>query len=240
QLFPVVARRPSTPPLFPYTTLFRSQTGHRAAAHVAGELGAPLQQAGVEVEDVTGERLTARRAAQQQGDRAVGVGLLGEVVEDDQDVLALVHPVLADGRTGVGGDVLVARGVGGRGGDDGGVLHRARLLQAGTHLRDRRALLADGDVDAAHLALGVARQPALTLVEDRVDGDRGLTGAAVADDQLTLATADRRHGVDRLDAGLQRLLHGLPLDDRGGLQFEGAQLLVLDRALAVEGLAQGV
>jgi hypothetical protein len=68
-------------------------------------------------------------------------------------------------------------------------------------LGDRRVLLADGDVDALH---------ALTLlVEDRVDGDGGLARLAVADDQLALAAADRRHGVDGLDAGLQRLAHRL-------------------------------
>jgi hypothetical protein len=37
---------------------------------------------------------------------------------------------------------------------------------------------------------------------------RGLAGLAVADDQLALAAADRDHRVDRLDAGLQRLVTG--------------------------------
>ena len=53
--------------------------------------------------------------------------------------------------------------------------------------------------------LRVAGLPVLPLVEDRVDADRGLAGLAVADDQLTLAAADRGHRVDGLDAGLQRL-----------------------------------
>ena len=35
-----------------------------------------------------------------------------------------------------------------------------------------------------------------------------LAGLAVADDQLALAAADRDHGVDRLDAGLDRRVHG--------------------------------
>ena len=60
------------------------------------------------------------------------------------------------------------------------------------------------------------------LVEDRVDGDRRLAGAAVADDQLALAAADRDHRVDRLDAGLERLLHRLALDDARRLELERA------------------
>ena len=55
--------------------------------------------------------------------------------------------------------------------------------------------------------------------------DRGLAGLTVTDDQLALAAADRGHGVDRLDAGLQRLLDRLALDDRGRLQLEGAARL---------------
>src|SRR6185437_14988215 len=63
-------------------------------------------------------------------------------------------------------------------------------------------------------------------------------GLPVADDQLPLTTADRGHRVDRLDAGLQRLLNGLPLDNRRGLQFQFTLRGVLDRAEAVERLAK--
>jgi hypothetical protein len=42
----------------------------------------------VQVEHVAGVGLAARRAAQQQRHGAVGLGLLGQVVEDDEDVLA--------------------------------------------------------------------------------------------------------------------------------------------------------
>ena len=65
------------------------QPGQRPAAQVLGQLGAALQQPRVQVEDVAGVGLAARRAAQQQRDGAVGLGLLGQVVEDDQDVLAV-------------------------------------------------------------------------------------------------------------------------------------------------------
>ena len=100
------------------------------------------------------------------------------------------------------------------------------LLERGDGLRDGRALLADRDVDALHaLAL---------LGEDRVDRDGGLAGLAVADDELPLAAADRRHRVDGLDAGLQRLVHRLAADDAGRLHLEAAHLGGGDRALAVD------
>ncbi len=112
--------------------------------------------------------------------------------------LAVVAEVLAHGAAGVGRDELQRRRIGGRGGDDDGVVHRAVLAQLLDHLGDRGPLLADGDVDADDVVA--------LLVDDRVDRDGGLAGLAVADDQLALAAADRDHRVDGLEAGLQRLV----------------------------------
>src|SRR5207253_5766215 len=111
-------------------------------------------------------------------------------------------------------------------GDDRRVFHRAALAQQLVHLRDRRGLLADRDVEAVHVRVA--------LVEDRVDEDRRLAGRAVADDQLALPAADVRQRVDRLDPGLERLLHRLALDDARCLELERARIVGLDRAAAVE------
>src|SRR3954454_17077866 len=216
------------------------QAGHRAAAHLVAELGAALEQPAVQVEDVTRVRLAPGRTAQQQRDGAVGVCLLRQVVEDDEHVLAGVHPVLADRRARVRGEVLEARGVGGRSRDDRGVLQRAVLLQRRPDPRDRRALLADGDVDAAHLQRGVAGRPVRPLVDDRVYRDRVLAGLPVAYDELALAAADRRHRVDRLDTRHQRLLDALPLDDGRGLELQGASRLGLDLPEAVDRVPERV
>src|SRR5689334_9672607 len=78
------------------------------------------------------------------------------------------------------------------------------------------------------------------LVQDRVDRDRRLARRAVADDQLALAAADVRHRVDRLDAGLQRLLHRLALHNARSLPLDRARLRRLDRPLAVERIAERV
>ncbi len=194
----------------------------------------------MQIEDVTGVGLAARGATQQQRHRAVGLGLLREVVKDDQDVLAVVHPVLPDSRAGVGRQVLEARRVRRRCRNDRGVLHRAGLVERVAGGGDRRALLADRHVDAADLLSLVAGLPVVTLVDDGVEADRALAGLAVADDELALAAADRRHGVDCLDAGQQWLADLLALHHRGRLQFESSPLVGLDLALAVDGLAQRV
>ncbi len=186
----------------------------------------------MQIEHVAGVGFTAGRAAQQQRDLAIGPGLLGQVVVNDQGVLAAVAEVLAHGAAGVRRDVLHRGGFGSGGDDDDGVFHRAGLLQLADHVLHRGGLLADGDVDAEEvLAL---------LVDDGVDGHRGLAGLAVADDQLALAAADGHHGVDGLEAGLHRLRHRLAPDHAGGDLFDRLGELGGDGALAVAGLAQGV
>ena len=52
------------------------------------DAGGPFQQAGMQIEHVTGESFTTRRTAQQQRDLAIGHSLLGQVIIDDEGILA--------------------------------------------------------------------------------------------------------------------------------------------------------
>src|SRR5690606_22499924 len=148
---------------------------------VGVDAGGPLQQTGVQVEHVAGVGFAARGALQQQGDLAVGPGLLGEIVIDDQRILAAVAVVLADGAAGVGGQVLHGGRVGGGGGDDHGVGQGPVFLELAHNVGNGGVLLADSHVDT--LDAGIL------LVDDGVDGDGGLADLAVSDDQLPLAAA---------------------------------------------------
>ena len=197
------------------------------------ELRRPFEEARVRVEDVARERLAARRAAEEEGEFPVGDGLLREVVVDAEGRLPLlVHEVLGHRAAGVGGEVRERGGVARAGGDDDGVVHRAVLPEDVDEAGGGRLLLGDRDVDADDAGP--------LLVEDGVDGDGGLAGLPVADDQLALAAADGGHGVDRLDAGLHRLIDRLAIDDPGGVRLDESRVRRLDRPLVVDRLAQGV
>src|SRR5690606_34859299 len=156
---------------------------------------------------------------------AVRDGLLREVVVDAERVAPGVAEVLRHRDAGVRRDELERRGLAGAGDDDRRVLHRAVLRELVDDGGDRGLLLADGDVEAVH---------ALTLlVQDRVDRDGLLARLAVTDDELALTAADGDHGVDRLDARLERLLDRLASEDARRLELDAAPVRRLDRALAV-------
>src|SRR5262249_34477157 len=108
--------------------------GQAAPAVLVRELGRPFQQAAVQVEDVARVGLASGGPAQQQGNLAVGGGVLGEVVVDAEGVAAVVAEVLPDGAARVGGHVEEGGGVGGGGRDHDGVLHGPEVLQGLDHL----------------------------------------------------------------------------------------------------------
>src|SRR5690606_7097144 len=73
-----------------------------------------------------------------------------------------------------------------------------------------------------------------------VDRNGGFTGLAVADDQLALAAADRHHGVDGLDTGLQRLRNRFTSDNARCDLFDDVGGFGIDGALAVDGRTQRI
>jgi hypothetical protein len=216
------------------------QGSHGTATVLVVKLGGTLQQTGVQVENVTGVRLTSGGTTEQQGHLTVGNGLLGQIVVDDQGVLSVVTEPLTNGSTGERSNVLQRSGLRGSGGDNDGVLHGVVLLEGLDELSDGGSLLADGDVDAVKLlGLVVGVVPSL-LVKDGVESDGSLTSLTVTNDQLTLTTADGNHGVDGLETSLHGLVDRLARQDTRSLELSTALLLGVERTLAVNGVTQSV
>ena len=176
--------------------------------------------------------LAARRAAQQQRQRAVGDRVLGQIVVDDEHIATLTHEILADRRAGIRRDILLRRTVRRSGGNDDAVIERAVFLERAAQTRHCGCLLADGNVNADHVLT--------LLVQNGVNGDGGLAGLAVADDQLALTASDRHHRIDGKDAGLHGLVDRLARYHARSLAFDRAALGRFDRAKPVDRLAEGV
>src|SRR5712675_1459302 len=194
----------------------------------------------MQIEHVAGIGFAARRAAQQQRHLAIGHRLFRQIVVDDDGVHAIVAEIFAHGAAGERRDVLHRRRIGGGGGDDDRIFQRALLFQHLHELRNGRALLADRNIDAIQLDLLVAGGVERLLVQDGVERDCGLAGLAVADDQLALAAPDRNQRIDRLEAGRHRLVDRLARNDAGRLDVDALALGRLDRALAVDRIAERI
>src|SRR5712671_1579801 len=194
----------------------------------------------MQIEHVARIGFAAGRTAQQQRHLAIGNRLLRQVVIDDDRVHAVVAEVFAHGAAGERRDVLHRRRIGSGGGNHDRIFQRALLFQHLDELRNGRTLLADRDVDAIQLDLLVAGGVERLLVQDGVERDRGLAGLAIADDQLALAAADRDQRIDRLQAGRHRLVDRLARNDAGRLDVDALALRRLNRALAVDRIAERI
>src|SRR5258708_8887730 len=147
-------------------------------------------------------------------------------------MLAVVTEILADGRRRIGRDVLHRRGIGSGGRDNHRVIHGPGFGQRLDVIGDGRGLLPNRYVDA--------NQVVALSVDDGIERHRGLTSLAVADDQLTLAAADRNHAVDGLQAGLHRLFHRRAVDDARRDFFDRVELIAEDWPAIVDRLAERV
>src|SRR5690606_18669380 len=79
------------------------------------------------------------------------------------------------------------------------------------------------------------------LIDDCVDGDGGLTSLPVADDQLTLSTADGNHRVDGFNTSLQWLLYWFTVDNSRRLSFHWHFVaLTGDGTFTVDGFSEGI
>merc|ERR1719431_2446745 len=182
----------------------------RTTTHGIGHLGSSLQQTGVEVEDVTGVSLTTWGTSQQQRHLSVGNGLLGQVVEDDYGVHAVVPDVFSHSNSRVWCKVLQGCSIRSCGRYHNGVL------------------------------LGVPSFVEPLLVDDGVNGNGSLSCLPVSNDQLTLSTANWHQGVDSLDSCLHRLADRLSGDDARGFQANPELLTGAKGTLAINGISKSI
>ena len=160
----------------------------------------------MDVEYVARKGLASRRLAGEQRKFAMGRGVLGQIVDDDERVAAAVAEIFADGEAGERRDPLQRGGSGGRSHDEDAALGSAELPGRLDHPLDRGRALADRNIDADHIRA--------LLVDDRIHRNRRLAGGAVADDELALAAAERKERVHHESASRDRLGDEIAIDDR--------------------------
>ena len=155
-------------------------------------------------------------------------------------MLSIVTEPLSHSASRERGEVLERGGLGGSGSNDNSVLHGVVLLEGLDELSDSRTLLTDGNVNTVQLLLLILAVVPPLLVENGVDRDGSLSSLTVTDDQLTLTTTNRNHGVDGLDTSHHRLVDGTTGQDTGGLEGGTTTLSRVDGTLSVDGVSERI
>ena len=199
----------------------------------------------MQVEDVTRVCFATGRAAKNEGHLTVSHRLLGKIIKDDEDVLALVHEILGESTSRVRSEELVGGGIGSGCRNDDGIVESAGVFKSCDGPRDVRLLLTNGDVNTVDrlVVFETTFSSGLVLVGLRnngVDRNGGLTGGAVTNDEFTLSATDGNHGVDGRNASLKGNRNGLPLNDAGSNFLNGILIGGFDLTFTIDGLGESV
>ena len=214
--------------------------GEGSSTVVLVHLSCALKETRVKIEDITWVSLTTGRSSEEEGHLTVSDSLLGEIVVDDESVLSVITEVLTDGASRVRSQELEGSGIGGGSSDDNRVFHAISVVEKAHNVGNSGSLLSNGDVDAVkRLGVVTSLEDGL-LVNNSVDGDSGLTGLSITNDQFTLASANGHERVDRLETSLHRFVHGFSRNNTWGFQLDSSTFVSDDRASAINGVTKRV
>ena len=186
----------------------------------------------MKIEHIARISLTPGRTAENQGHLTVGNGLFRKVVIDNEGRTAGIAEIFPDGGSGERSVILKGRRIGCGCSYYDRVIHRSLGAEGLDDVGDRRTFLADCHIDAIDR---LSFQVAGPLVDDGVDRDGRLACLTVSDYQLTLAASDRDHGIDGLQACLERFRDRLAVNHPGSFTFQRhLSQLAANAAQAVE------
>ncbi len=194
----------------------------------------------MQIENVTRIGFTSRRTTQQQGHLAIGNGLLGQIIINDQRVHAVIPEIFCHGATGKRRQILQRSRIGGGSGNNDGIFQRAVFLKGFHNLRNSGTLLANHNINAVEFLAFIIRGIDGLLIEDRVHRNGRLAGLAVANNQLALTASDRDKAVNGLEAGHHRLMHRFTRHDAGGLHVHTAGFGRFDRTFTINRVAKAI
>ena len=158
--------------------------------------------------------------------------MLAQVIIHDQNILSLLHPLLTDRTSRVRSDVLQRCKVTRRRNHDGRIGHGTIFFQSLYNIGNGRCLLADCHINTFYVLT--------LLVNDRINRDCRLSCLTVTDNQLTLSSADRHHGINCLNTCLQRCVNALSGNNAARHTLNSAVCGRLNGSLAVYGLSERI
>mmetsp|Transcript_108989 Transcript_108989/g.150728 ORF Transcript_108989/g.150728 Transcript_108989/m.150728 type:complete len:396 (-) Transcript_108989:302-1489(-) len=216
------------------------KSGQRTTTLRLVHLSCSFEETGMEIENITGVSLTTRRSSQKKGHLSVGNSLLGEIVIDNESVLAVVSEVLTDSATGVRSQVLKRSGLGGGSSNNDRVLEGIRVSEELDNVSNSGSLLTNSNVDRVELLVDLIVIESRLLVKDSINSNSGFTSLSVTNDELTLASTNRHKSINGLKTSLHRLVDGLSRHDTGSLKFDSLSLIRINGTLTIDGVTKSI
>jgi len=213
---------------------------HTSSTEGLVHLGCSFQKSGVEIKDVTWIGLSSWRSSQKKWHLSVSDGLLWKIVINDQSVLSVVSEEFSNSASWIWSQELEWGGLWGSSGNDDGVSKGIMIFENLDDVGNSWSLLSDGDVNAEKLLVLISCIEVSFLIDDGIDGNSGLSGLSITDDQLSLSSSDGDKTVDGLKTGLHGLVDWLSWDDAWSFNFDSWSSGGFNWSQTVDGVTEGV
>ena len=216
------------------------KSGQRTTTVVLVHLSGSLKKSGMEIEDISWIGLSAWWSSKKEGHLSVGDGLLGKIVIDDESMLGTVSEEFSNSASGIWSQELKWGGIGSSGGNDDGVVHGTEITESLNDVSNGRSLLSNSDVDAEKLLLLVSTLMVLLLVDNGINGNSGLTGLSITNDEFSLSSSDWHEGVNGFESSLHGLVYGFSWDNTWGLELNSLSHVALDWTETIDWVTEWV
>ena len=158
--------------------------------------------------------------------------MFAQIIVDNKYIFAILHPLFADCTAGIRSKILQRRKFTCRSRNNGCITESSILFECLDNIGNGRSFLADCHINTLY--------PLPFLINNRVNCNRGLSGLTISDDQFSLSSSDRHHGINGFDTGLQWCIHSLSGNDTGCHTFYRTVFIRCDRSLSVNRLSERI
>ena len=147
-------------------------------------------------------------------------------------MLSFIHKILAHCASGIRRNILQRACLGSSRRHYHGVFHCSVSGKCFYQRSHCGSLLSDGNIDTDHVLA--------FLVNDRIYCQRCFSGLTVADDQLSLASSNRNHGINGLNSCLQWFMYRTSFADSRRRTFNSPKFFCYNRSRSVNRLSQSI
>ena len=156
--------------------------------------------------------------------------MFGQIIVNDKHVFSLIHKILCHGSSCIRCDVLQRSRITGSCCYDDGIIHGTVFFQCRYNFCNCRCFLSNCNINTDDI---------FALLVDHCIGCNGcLTCLTVTDDQLSLSTANREHGIDGKDSCLHWYANRFTINDTRCFIFNRPVIIFLNVTLTIDRCSQ--
>ena len=186
----------------------------------------------MQVKYITRISFTARWTTKEQRKGTICRCVFTQVIVYNQHIFSLFHPLFTDGTAGIWCNILQWCQFTCRRSYDSSIVKCPIVLQCLYNICHSRGFLSDSHIDTKNILV--------FLIQNGINGNGRFTGLTVSNNQLTLTSSNRNHGVNCFNSCLKWCIHRLTGNNSACHTFYRTGFIRVDWSFAINRLSQSI